>query len=169
MAILNTDIQFRLSGGASNAVPDASLGGVKSSVSIVDATIHNLFDVVSSAEALAGDVEYRCFYLHNAHATLTLQASKIWIQTNTPDTTTSADIGLAAAAVNATETAVANESTAPASVTFSNPVNEAGALTIGDIPAGQHKAIWVRRTINASSPAFNSDSVVIRVKGDTAA
>jgi hypothetical protein len=170
MPIVGTDIQYRLSGGAANAVPNASIGGAKSSVSVVDATLHNLFDVVSSAEALSGDVEYRCFYVHNAHATLTLTAAKIWIQTQTPDTETSADIGLAAAAVNATETAVANENTAPAGgVTFSAPANEGAALVIGDIPAGQHKAIWVRRTVNAAAAAYNTDSVIIRVKGDTAA
>lgn len=169
MPIVTSDIQYRLSGGASNTDPNAAIGGIKSSTAIVDATVHNLFDVVSSAETASGDTEYRCFYVHNAHATLTLLAAKVWIQANTPSTETSADIGLAVAAVNATETAVANENTAPVSVTFTNPVNEAGALTIGDIPAGQHKAIWIRRTINAAAAAYNTDSAVIRVKGDTAA
>ena len=56
-----------------------SLGGVKSSTAI-RAGLHNLFDVVSSAESSAGDTEYRCFYIHNAHATLTMQNSVIWIQ-----------------------------------------------------------------------------------------
>ena len=79
MAIVSTDIQYRLSGGASNAVTASSLGGVKSSVAA-----SNYFDDVSSAEAGTGDTEYRCIYIHNAHATLTLIGAKVFIQTNTP-------------------------------------------------------------------------------------
>jgi hypothetical protein len=168
--IVAADIDFRLSGGAANSDVNASIGGAKSSVEITDASLHNLFDVVSSVETAAGDVEYRCLYVHNAHATLTLQGAKIWIQTQTPNSQSAVAIALGAAAVNATETAVANESTAPGGgVTFSEPANEGAALTIGDIPPGQHKAIWVRRTIDAGAAAYNADSVVLRVKGDTAA
>lgn len=169
MPIASTDIKYRLSGGASNTDPNASLGGAKSSTEITDATLHNLFDIIGSAESSAGDTEYRCFYVHNAHATLTLQSAKVWIQTNTPSTDTSAEIGLGSSAVNGTEQTVANESTAPTGVTFSAPASEGAALTIGDIPAGQHKAIWVKRIVNASAAAYTSDSVVIRCKGDTAA
>jgi hypothetical protein len=59
MPIAASDIQYRLSGGAANAVPDSSLGGAKSSVQIVDNTDNNLFDDVSGAEHTAGRVEYR--------------------------------------------------------------------------------------------------------------
>ena len=169
MPIAGSDIQIRLSGGAANSDPNASIGGAKSSVQVVDASLHNLFDIVSSAESLAGDIEYRLIYVHNAHATLSLQNAVAWIQTQTPDTQTSADIGVAAAAVNATETAIANENTAPASVSFSAPAVEGSALPLGTLPAGQHRGLWIRRTINAGAAAFNTDSVVIRIKGDTAA
>lgn len=161
MPIISSDIKFRLSGGAANTDPALSLGGVKSSV---DAS--NYFDDVSSAEASAGDTEYRCLYVHNNHGTLTLIGAKIWIQTQTPSGDTDVAIGLGAAAVNATETATADESTAPGSVSFSAPSSSAGGLTIGDIPAGQHKAVWVRRTINAAAAAY-SDSFTLRVQGDT--
>ena len=169
MAIVGSDIKFRLSGGAANADANASIGGAKSSVEIADATLHNLFDIVSSAEGAAGDIEYRCFYVHNGHATLTLQSAKVFIQTQTPDSDTSVEIGLGAAAVNATETAVANESTAPAAVTFSTAAGAGNALAIGDIPAGQHKAVWVKRIVTAGAAAYNADSVLLRVAGDTAA
>ena len=43
------------------------------------------------------------------------------------------------------------------------------ALSIGNIPAGQTKAIWVKRIVSAAAAAYNADSVVIRVEGDTAA
>lgn len=161
MAIISTDIQYRLSGGAGNSDPAASLGGAKSSV-----TATNYFDDVSSAEATSGDVEYRCIYVHNNHGTLTLIGSKIWIQTNTPSSDTTVDIGLGTSAVNAVEQTVVDEQTAPSGVSFSAPNSFAGGLSIGDIPAGQHKAIWVRRTINAAAAAF-ADSFTIRIQGDT--
>ena len=161
MPIVSTDIKYRLSGGASNTDSALSLGGIKSST---DAS--NYFDDVSSAEASAGDTEYRCIYVHNNHGTLTLQGAKIWIQTQTPSGDTDVAIGLGAAAVNATETAVGDESTAPGSVSFSAPSSFAGGLSIGDIPAGQHKSVWVRRAVNAAAAAY-SDSFTLRVQGDT--
>lgn len=169
MPIANTDIQYRLPGGASNSDVNASLGGAKSSTQVASATANNLFDAASSAETAAGDVEYRCVYVHNAHASLTLQNAKVWLNSNTPSADTTIDIGLGTAAVNATEQTVANESTAPSGVSFSAPAIEGAALSIGDIPAGQHKAIWLRRTINSNAGAFTNDAATLRVKGDTAA
>lgn len=162
MPIVSTDIKYRLSGGASNTDPAAALGGAKSST---DAAI-TIFDDVSSAEATAGDIEYRCVYVHNNHGSLTLQGAKVWIQTQTPSADTDVAIGLGSSAVNGTEQTVANEGTAPTSVTFSAPSSFAGGLTIGDIPTGQHKAVWVRRTVNAGAAAA-SDSFALRVQGDT--
>ena len=169
MAIVAGDIDFRFSGGAANSDPNASLGGAKSSVELTDASLHNLFDIVSSAEASAGDVEYRCFYVHNSHGTLTLQNARVWIQTNTPSTDTAVAIALAGEGVNGTAETVADESTAPVGETFSAPADFAGGLVIGDIPPGQHMAIWVRRTVTAAAAAYTGDSAVIRVQGDTAA
>ena len=175
MAIVAGDIDFFLSGGAANTDPDASLGGAISSTQITDATVHNLFDVVASAESSAGDTEYRCFYVKNSHATLTLQNAVVYIQTNTPSTDTSVEIGLDLAGVGDGSTTgvadtIADESTAPSpAVTFSTADGSANSLAIGDIAAGQVQAIWVKRIVSASASAYNSDSVVIRVSGDTAA
>ena len=168
MPIISTDIQYRLSGGASNADVNASLGGAKSSTA-VGTGLHNLFDVVGSAEAAAGDTEYRCVYVHNNHGTLTMQSAKIWISSNTPSTDTSVEIALGSSAVNGTETSVANENTAPSGPTFSAPASEGAALSIGDIPAGQHKAVWIKRIVNTGAAAYNSDGCTLTTKCDTAA
>ena len=162
MAIVSGDIVYRLSGGASNSDPSLSIGGVKSSVS----TGSNLFDALTSAEAAAGDIEYRCFYVHNAHATLTMLSARSFIPTNTSSPDTVLAIGVGAAAVNGTETAVANESTAPAGVTFSSPTDYASGVAIGDIPPGQHRAVWLRRTVNASA-ASATDISTVRTQCDT--
>lgn len=164
MPIASNDIQFRLSGGASNTSAAVSLGGAKSSTQAPSSR----FDDVTSGEAAAADVEYRCIYVHNAHATLTLQGAVAWIQTNTPSANTSIAIGVGSSAVNGSEPAVANESTAPAGVTFTEPSTKAAGLALGNIPPGQHRAIWERRTVTAGASAGN-DSYVVQVGGDTAA
>ncbi len=168
MPITSTDLKFRLSGGAANSNPNASLGGAKSSTEI-GTGLHNLFDQVGSAETTSGDTEYRCFYVHNAHATLALENAVIYIQSNTPSGDTSVEIAVGSAAVNGTEQTVANESAAPTGVTFSSAANLGAALALGNIPAGQHRAVWVKRIVNAGAAAYNNDQVTLRVQGDTAA
>jgi hypothetical protein len=169
MPIASTDLIERLSGGASNSDPNASLGGAKSSTAVTDNTTHNLWDVVSSTESSSGDTEYRCIYLHNNHGSLTLQNAKVWISTNTGSSDTSVEIGAGSSAINGTEQTVANENTAPTSVTFSTAANEGAAVSLGNIPNGQHKAIWIKRIVSAAAAAANDDSYVLSYAGDTAA
>jgi hypothetical protein len=161
MPIVSSDIQYRLSGGAANADPSVSLGGALSSTAA-----SNYFDDVSSAEAASGDIEYRCIYVRNNHGTLTLLGAKIWIQTNTPSPDTDVAIGLGTSAVSGTEQTVTDENTAPAGVIFSAPSSLAGGLSIGDLGPGAHKAVWVRRTVNAAAAAY-ADSFTLRTQGDT--
>lgn len=162
MPIITTEIVYRLSGGAANASALASIGGAKSA----NVAPAGLFDDVTSAESSAGDIEYRCFYVHNANAALAMQNAVVYIQENT--TGNRIAIGVGTSAVNATETAVADENTAPAGVTFSQPATKGAGLALGNIPAGQHRAVWVRRTIGAATPASN-DTYTLRVECDTAA
>lgn len=162
MPIASSDIKYRLSGGASNSDANASLGGAKSST---DAPA-GVFDNVSSSEASAGDTEYRCIYVHNAHATLTMQGAKLWIQANTPSSATAVRVAVGSSAVNGTEQTVANEGTAPTGVTFSTAANEGAAVTLGDIPPGQHRAVWIERVVDAGATVA-SDSFTLRTKCDT--
>lgn len=163
MPIVSSDIQYRMSGGAANSDPDAALGGAESSNSFATNAI---FDDVSSAEASAGDTEYRCFYVHNNHATLTLQSAKIWIQTQTPSGDTDIAIALGGEGLNGTAETVANENTAPSGETFSQPSSFAGGLSLGSLAPGDRYPVWVRRTVNAGAAGAN-DSWAIRVQGDT--
>jgi hypothetical protein len=169
MPISASDIQFRLSGGAANSDVNASLGGAKSSVQIVDATLHNLFDIVGGQESLDGDIEYRCVYIHNAHGSLSLQNAKVWIETNTPSADTTVAIALAGEGLNGTAETIANENTAPIGESFSSPSSFGAGLSLGTIPTVQHYALWIRRTVTAGAAAFNTDSVVLKVQGETAA
>ncbi len=169
MAITSTDLQSRLSGGASNSDPTAALGGVISSTVLVDATPGNLFPEVDEDQTAAGIILYRCYYVRNAHATLTYKNVKAFVQTQTPSADTVVAIGLGSSAVNGTEQTIANQTTAPTGGgTFTAPADKASGLAIGDIPPGEHKAIWVRLTVNAGAAAY-ADSCVIRTAGGTAA
>ena len=169
MAIIASEIVMCLSGGGANSNPNSSLGGAISSTELVDNTLNNLFDNVSGAESEAGDVEYRCVYIRNDNASLTMQNAVAWIQTNTPSAGSTIDIGLGTSAINGTEQTVANESTAPSGVTFSAAATEGAAIALGNIPFGQHRSFWIRRTISAGASAYNNDSATIRVKCETAA
>lgn len=166
MAIIAGDFVARLSGGAANSVGNASLGGAKSS-STMSSTVDQLFDAVSAAEALAGTVEYRCIYLHNANGTDTMTNARVWVSANTPLAGTTLDIGVGTAAVNGTEQTIANETTAPTSVTFSAPSTAGTGLALGTIPAGQHKAIWLRRTVTAGSGSSANDTWTLGFDAET--
>ena len=159
MAVLSTDIQLRLSGGGSNNDPLLSLGGAKSSNQVNLAT---LFDTVTSGESGPGDTEYRCVYVHNNSAQDFL-TPVIWIVSESPNYI---DIAIGNSAVNGTETAVGNEDTAPSGPTFSSPTSKGTGLSLGTLPAGQHRAVWIRRTVPAAAGAA-AGAFTLRVEGDT--
>jgi hypothetical protein len=170
MPIVATDIQIRLSGGAANANVNASLGGAKSSVQTVDNTMNNIFDDIAGSESLVGDTEYRCIYIHNAHASLTMQNIKVYISANSTSPDDTWEIGLGTASVNGTEPTIADENTAPAGVTFVNTaINYATGLAPPNIPFGQSFAIWYKRICNAAAAANNNDTTVVNIDCDTAA
>lgn len=178
MAITATDILFKFSvvaaaGNTTGSAAGSSLGDQISTTAITDATLNNLFDNVSGDENAASVVDYRCYFVHNNHGTLTWENVKVWLSAEVAGGA-SAAIGLDPAGVTAVGAAtaqaatIANELAAPAGVTFTAPTTKAGGLSIGNIPAGSVAAIWVRRTA-ANSAALDNDGVTIRCEGDTAA
>lgn len=87
MPIVESDIKFYQSKSAGAADGESGydgLGGYRSSSLIVDDTVENVFDNIDAAESEAGDKEYRCIFVRNQHATLTLEAARVYIQTNSP-------------------------------------------------------------------------------------
>jgi hypothetical protein len=170
MPILPSEIKFYHSGGSGNTNPNSSLGGAISTTEL-GSGIHNLFDIVSSAEAASGDSEYRCFYVKNTNATLTLLAVKLWITADNTGAGSDIQIALDNSGINGTASIIANENTAPTQISaaFSSYSSEDLALSIGNIPAGQHQAIWLKRIVNAGAPSINNANVTIIVKGDTPA
>lgn len=169
MPIVSTDIKQYLSGGVGNTDPNASLGGAISTTEITDNVDNNLFDDVSGSEASTGDTEYRGIYFKNTHATLTLQATRIWIETQTTSTNDAVAIALPGEGLNATIETIANENTAPVGETFSAPANYAAGLVMGNIPNGQYYGLWVRRAVDAAAAAYTANSFQLKIQGETAA
>ncbi|MBI5402481.1 MAG: hypothetical protein HY959_03710 [Ignavibacteriae bacterium] len=168
MPIVSTDIKIYLSGGASNSDPNASLGGVISSVELVDNSLHNLFDKITGSEADAGDNEYRCIFIKNTHATLTYQSAKVYIHSQTTSSDTSAMISVATENGSPVQT-IANEGVAPSGQTFSTADGAVNALDIGDLAPGETKAIWIKWTVGAGAAAYANDTLVLKTYGDTEA
>jgi hypothetical protein len=180
MAIVAADILWKLSiktGTAGNqnaqADPNASLGKYISTSAWAGGVLHDLFDKITGDENAASEAEYRCVFIHNSHASLTYQNVVVWISAETAGGANAA-IGVDATAASAIASAsaqaaeVTDENTAPASVTFTSPTTKATGISVGNIPNGQCRAIWVRRTAT-NSAALNNDGATLTVEGDTAA
>ncbi len=180
MPIQSTDLKFKLSvpsassgGSSAQADPNASLGKWCSTTEVTDATLHNLFDIVSGDENAAQESEYRCIFIHNAHATLTALSSKLWFSAEEAGGA-NAYIGLDTTSASAYTSAVqqalvvADEDTAPSGISFNNPTSKATGLSVGDLTAAYVKGIWVKRT-TTNSAAMDNDSVTLKFECETSA
>jgi hypothetical protein len=167
MSILATDLKFFLSGGAANSDPDASLGGAKSSVAIVTNVLNNLFDSVSGDEHTAGDTNYRCIFIKNDSAE-TAYNVKFWIDSNTTSAEDTLTIGLDLTGVGDTADTVVDEDTAPdPAVTFVTAVDQANALSLGDMTTGQSYPVWIKRVVTAGSTPQANNVATLKMFCDT--
>lgn len=167
MAIVEADFDIFLSGGAGNADPNLSLGGVKSSTAWAGGTLHDLFDLISGDENAASNIEYRGIYVQNGHATLTMEALALYISAETAGGASIA-IALADEAVNVTMETIADEDTAPVGPVFSSPTTRATGLLIGNLAPAAFKGVWIRRTA-ANTVALDNDGATLEFACDTAA
>lgn len=177
MAIVASDIIVRLSnsgasaGDASTGTPATSLGKYMSTTAMSTGA-NGLFDDISGDENAASTVDYRCVFVLNNHATLTLQNAVVWVDSQVSG---GADIAIATdntaisarASGTAQATFIANETTAPTGVSaFSTPTTKGTGLSLGSIGPNQVKAVWVRRTAT-NSAALAGDGFTFGIAGDT--
>jgi len=78
MVTSKADISIVLSGGATNADPEQSLGGLPSNTPVTTQVINNLFDDVTAEEQEGGYEDYRCFYIFNDGST-PIYTVRLWI------------------------------------------------------------------------------------------
>jgi hypothetical protein len=153
MAIVAGDLKMYLTGGAANADPLLSLGGVTSSVQFTDNTLDKLFASVGPAEALAGATKYRALTFKNTSA-LTAYSASIHISQESTSADTTVEI-----AYDATGTqSVVDEDTAPTGLTFSKPLSLATAIALGNVVAGGVARIWFKRIVSATAAAASADT-----------
>lgn len=170
MAILTTDVDIHGSGGAGESDTNLWLGGVRSTTELSPAVSEeNLYANVDGTEASAGSQKYRGLYFRNGHASITLEATTIWISTQTASPDTDVKIALAGEGLNSTIEVIADEDTAPVGESFTAPATKAGGLVMGDVPTLQHFGFWTERNVNAASGAFNDDDWALTIEGDTVA
>jgi hypothetical protein len=179
MPIIATDLLWKLStksGSAGNSLTStaaASLGKYISTTAWAGGVKNDLFDDVTGAENAASTVDYRCVFIHNAHASITWQSGVVWLASEVAGGVTYA-IGIDPAAASAIGSAgaqaaeIANETTAPGGVSFSAPTTSGTGLSIGSLAPGQCRAVWIRRTA-ANTSAVNNDGVTLQITGDTVA
>jgi hypothetical protein len=170
MPILNTAIEFWLSGGAANTLPSASLGGARSTTTqIIDNTLHNAFALAPGTEAAAGSVKFRSFYVRNGDATRTLYNAKIFISQDSTGTQDEVDIALDGGGKNAVAEVLSDENDVPTGETFTHPTTYGTGLVLGDLAPGDVFPFIERRTINSSANAVDDSTVKITVQGDSPA
>jgi hypothetical protein len=175
MSVVASDmlLKYSVSAAAGNTTAGTaatSLGDQVSTTQITSAALNNLFDDVSSAEATSGDVEYRCVFVHNNHATDTAFNVTVAVQSQVA-LGASIDLALDGIGVTAVGSAsaqaltVANESTAPSGGAGVGSYG-AGPLTIGTMAPGTVAGVWVRRTVSAATAAISGDGATLRIAGD---
>lgn len=169
MAISESDLIHRISGGASNTDVDAALGGAMSTVAggiITTDTLNNDMDDITSDEASAGITIYRGFYYENNHGSLTWQSPVFWIESQTSSGDTSVEVAIADEAKNVALETIADEETAPTGPTFSTPANKGAGISIGDLDAGDYRGHWLKYIVGTSAAAA-LDAYTIKAEGDT--
>jgi hypothetical protein len=159
MPIVTADLTWHLSiktgaAGDTTAQGDANLSlGKYLSTTPAPTSLNALFDLVTAARNAASEVDYRCVFVRNQHATLTATGGELYLDGGDPaggmvwaiavDSIAASAIGSASA-----QAQEATTDTAPGAgvtgLSFSAPTTEGTGLTIGDLAPGYCRAVWIR-------------------------
>lgn len=145
-----------------------NLGGAITVTQTISGIAGNVFDTFTGAETSAGATFYHCVYVKNTHGTLTAIGATVHVEAETVHAGIDVEIALGESAVNVAEQSIVNENTAPSNVTFSDADGIGNALTIGDIPPGEYKAIWFKVVIAPGTAAKNNYQTDLAYTFDTA-
>ena len=164
-----SDIKVYLSGGGTNTDPNASLGGERSTTEMVDNNLHNLFAKVDATEAAAGSTKYRGVYVRNEHGSLTLQDAIAFVSAQSTSTDTHIELGVAAEVTGVEMATIADEDTAPASISGSwiSAVGEANGSNMDSFGSNVTRGLWVKRVVAPGANAFGNDTAKYGVRGET--
>ncbi|EAT16057.1 hypothetical protein HTZ97_16565 [Desulfuromonas acetoxidans] len=136
----------------------SGLGGAATATELSATALYNLFDKVTKEEAAAGDIEYRAVDIYNNGDEAAVEA-EFYMNTETSSADSSLDAGIEDTPANAIDStkSIADESTAPTTVTFGH-YNTASKLTLPDIPVGSSCRLWLKRIITAGATNTSNDA-----------
>jgi len=137
------------------------LGGAMTATPWQNGVKHDLFDKFSPAETTTGGTFYRAVFFQNKHASITMEDIKLYIDTISPSPDTEVSIGLAVEAKNLAIEAIANETTAPAGVTFSAPITQGAGLSPVNLLKDDYVGIWLKFVVNAAAAAKANDGFTL--------
>ncbi len=160
---MTAEVEYRLSGGAANADPNASLGGVMSSVSIDSNNNPNLFANVDTSEAASGSDKYRCIFITPPAKNYTNVS--IWISTPTLSNDTELHLAVAPEGKNVDVEVIANENVSPVGVIFTRPVQDYNALSLPDLNIGDRIGVWIKRNVKSGAAGYPNDYGRLVVEG----
>lgn len=187
MAIVEASLKWYLSGatsdGAAQTNPANSTGGFRSASTWASGTDNNLFDDISGAEASAGDVEYRCFFVKNEHGSLSLTTAKFFLNTTTGNASNTVAFAVEMPASDdstGSVQTVADESSAPTvnagscsdwstATTYASGVAVNQGAHDTELSDTEIAAIWLKRTVSAGAAAAAAVTVTVAWQGDSAA
>lgn len=111
---------------------------------------------LSNADRLAGRTTYRAILLH-APSRYPVAAIKLWLP---PIACSQATFSLATeTTLTSAIQSVANETTAPAGLTWSEPRTEATALRVPPVGAGRYMGLWIRRVVPGGATVTPRENV----------
>lgn len=175
-AIVAADILWKYSvaaaaGNTTAGTAAASLGDQISTTIFLITGGNEWFDNISGAENAASQVDYRGFFVHNSNGANPYESPGMYLSAETaggasisiwPDSTATSALGSASAQM----LTIANDATAPAGASWTQPTTAGTATALSTIPNGNVKGFWVRRTA-ANTAALSVDGVTLATSGDT--
>lgn len=159
--ILESELVFYASANTGN------LGGAITGTIIPKATLHNTFPKIDADKALTGYTSYMCVYLKNTNSITPLEEAAVFLTANTQNSSTNISYGIGSSGVSGTEQSIASDSISPLGVTFIS--NLSMPTQVGDVPPGEHFAIWLKLEVDPASPATAVDGFTLSVQGKTTA
>lgn len=132
---------------------------------------NDLFADITGAQNAASQVDYAGLAILNNNAANAAQNSVAYLSSEVAGGASiaiGADTTAASAKASATAQllTIANNTTAPAGVSFSSPTTAGSGVSLGNIPVANVKGLWVRRTA-ANTSALSGDGVTLAVQVDT--
>jgi hypothetical protein len=154
-----SDLTFHLTGGASNADPDASLGGTGSSEVLSSTALNNLFDNINPDETLSGPLtEYRAIDIVN-DGDAEARSIEFYL-TDTPNSES-----ILAIWYDSTGTqSIADEANEPVGANGNWSLPLVGSkLAFDDLAAAGTYRVWVKRTVDQDADNINEDTAILHV------